>query len=196
LQATVAERDSEIDTLKRMLQEVTESRLPAQRLSATGEPAGSITASPPDSLVLGELDLLVKLMSAPGGDRTRRSPASNVGHLHRVLVASTDGLVTGVRHQQPHHKGSVAGGGKVGQTIWDDVPEGDQLQLRFTVLHATRMASEMAAEPVVFAYRRRAIVSNTRSTADVYVRMKGCVHPLLDDQGRVSNLLVAEFIEA
>lgn len=194
LQATVAEKEAEIAKLKAMLQELTESRLPKQRLSATGEGIPSIAATPPDSLVLGELDLMVKLMSAPGGDHSRRPPASNVGQLHRILVATTEGIITGTRHQQPYRGGSVVSGGRVGEAIWEDVPEGDQLQLRFTVLHATRMASEMAAEPVVFAYRRKA--GDKKAQGSEYVRMKGCVHPLLDEDARVSTLLLAEFIEA
>jgi Basic region leucine zipper len=197
LQDTVAEKDTEIAKLKEMLQEVTESRLPTQRLSATAM-AGAVAAtagngSTPDALVLGELDLLVKLMSAPGGDRSRPSPASNTGYLHRILVATTDGTVTGVRHQQPHDGGATACGGKVGLALWDGVPDGDQLQLRFTVLHATRMGREMAAEPVVFAYRRSIMLPNER--AESFVRIKACVHPLIDDSGNVATLLLAEFIE-
>jgi hypothetical protein len=193
LQSTVSAKDSEIAKLKQMLQEVTESRLPAQRLSATGEATSAAAcASSLDSLVLGELDLLIKLMSAPASDQTQRSPASNLGHLHRILVATTDGTVTGVRHQQPY-KGTAVAGGRAGQLLWEDVPESDQLQLRFTVLHAARMASEMAAEPVVFAYRRKA--GDARAQGTDFVRMKGCVHPLVDEHGRVVTLLLAEFIE-
>jgi hypothetical protein len=61
------------------------------------------------------------------------------------------------------------------------------------VLHAARMASEMAAEPVVFAYRRKA--GDARAQGTDFVRMKGCVHPLVDEHGRVVTLLLAEFIE-
>lgn len=196
LQDTVAEKDGEIAKLKAMLQEVTETRLPSARRSSVNAEGdnGAASAAPADALVLGELDLLVKLMSAPKGDRGRPAPAQNTGHLHRILIATSDGTVTGVRHQQPFIGGSTADGGKVGQSLWDGVLDGDQLQLRFTVLHATRMGREMADEPVVFAYRRSIRLPDAR--AESKVRIKACVHPLMDESGNVTSLLLAEFIES
>lgn len=216
LQETVRAKDDEIERLKAMLQKVTETRLPAEApLPPTPTPpaAGPVAV---DKLVMSELDLFVKLVSTPGrhapadgGSTFLPSPASNIGCLHRVLVAGTDGAIAGVRHMR-----SVAGAqavGGVGSYVWDDVHASDSLQLRFTVLHASRMAADMAREALVFAYRRRVVGGETKMEDKkegevdekeakpvderTYVRMKGCVHPVLTASGAVTHLIIAEFLE-
>jgi len=200
-----------------------------------GTAANTTPTTKLDSLVMAELDLFVKLVTSPGLSTTSSShactsgvleaPARNIGSLHRILVATTDGSITGVRHL--NRRGiinpSLVSGGMVGQYLWDDVHDNDSLQLRFTVLHAGKFADDMVREPLVFAYRRgvtRRSHDGDSSTAllihqqqnnnnnnnnnnnhhnnddgNAYIRMKGCVHPVLTSQGAVAHLLLAEFVE-
>lgn len=200
LQETVRERDEEIQRLKDMLQKVTETRLPTDGPRAPAPlPAGPVAA---DKLIMAELDLFVKLVSSPEQPPASAragsflvSPASNIGCLHRVLIAGVDGAIAGVRHQASSRARACGG---VGQYVWDDVHESDSLQLRFTVLHASRMAADMAREALVFAYRRRiarAKVEGADAPEAQYMRMKGCVHPVMTPAGEVSHLVIAEFVE-
>lgn len=220
LQDLVALKDAEIARLTDMLQKVTDARLPVKsRAPSATAAAAAAAAAPLDALVLAELDLFVKLVSSPGPMRgagtahtgarpasdALAAPASNIGSLHRVLVATLDGSITGVRHANT--RAGVAAGGAVGQYLWDDVHESDSLQLRFTVLHAARMASDMAREALVFAYRRRAARCSadgnssavfrvsTDSQGDAYLRIKGCVHPVMSTSGELTHLMLAEFVE-
>ena len=222
LQDLVTQKDKEISRLTDMLQKVTDARQPVKPVAPTSATARNPRPDGPlDALVMAELDLFVKLVSSPGPASTgtthtdvsrQRSPllaapASNIGSLHRVLVATTDGSITGVRHLNSRI-GSVSGGA-VGQYLWDEVHESDSLQLRFTVLHAGRFANEMTKEALVFAYRRGVVrrstdgdsresgttINNKSNTNDQYIRMKGCVHPVLTRDGDVSHLMLAEFVE-
>ncbi len=214
LQDLVTQKDKEISRLTDMLQKVTDARQPVKPRAA--RPVAQADG-PLDALVMAELDLFVKLVSSPGPastgtahtDKSRQhsllaAPANNIGSLHRVLVATTDGSITGVRHLNSR-VGAVSGGA-VGQYLWDEVHESDSLQLRFTVLHAGRFADEMTKEALVFAYRRgvtrrstdgdsRESGATSSSKDDQYIRMKGCVHPVLTAGGEVSHLMLAEFVE-
>lgn len=207
LQDTVERKDEEIARLKDMLQEITNKNLSSVQPSSSGLPT-SLSGAQADALTLAELGLFVKLLSSrknasSGGSSKAQEqppvpcPASSIGSLHRVVVARLDGYVLGVRHQ--NDACGVAMGGAVGGCIWDDVHGSDMAHLQCTVVNAERMASIMGGQLNVFAYqRRRAPQSDTKQDGEQpvsYMRMKGCVYPLVDANGSVSSVMLAEFIE-
>lgn len=218
---TVAEKDAEIERLKGMLQEITSSTLTTMRretgaadLSTNPTPLASgapSTSSAPkiDSLTVAELDLFVKLLrpqegegaEIPSSSDTEGSPplAADIGSLHRVLVSRLDGSVLGVRHES--RRNGAALGGDVGGLLWEHVHSSDSAHLRASVVHAKTMLQVMGGQPSVFSYRRRRRSNNVddhsvpRAGKDAYIRMKGCLYPLVDDDGEVTQVILAEFIE-
>lgn len=92
-------------------------------------------------------------------------------------------------------------GGEVGSLLWEHVHSSDIAHLRFTVVHAARMASVMNGEPNVFSYRRRQLVVKREDQVEMgmdkvkYMRMKGCLYPISDENGVIVQVLLGEFIE-
>lgn len=221
LQDTVAEKDTEIERLKGMLQEITNSTLTTMRRDV--EPAGrSSVPVPPvevlptvpavpkvDALTVAELELFVKLLRPQEGEPpnltgsvdTEGSPplAADIGSLHRVIVSKLDGSVLGVRHES--RRNGAALGGEVGGVLWEHVHSSDSAHLRASVVHAKTMLQVMGGQPSVFSYRRRRRaehpreLSSSKSGKEAYIRMKGCLYPLVDDDGEVTQVILAEFIE-
>lgn len=204
LQETVEKKDKEIARLKDMLQEVTNQNLAERR----GNLVTKVNQKA-DALAMAELDLFIKLMcSSNDMDRGSKAEgnvqppiAASIGALYRVIVAKLDGSVLGVRHLNADCGNAM--GGEVGSLLWDHVHSSDSAHLRFTVVHASKMASVMGEEPIVFSYRRKA-VQNSRDRMsgnsdeverESYMRMKGCIYPLADENGGISSIILAEFVE-
>ncbi|CDF37724.1 unnamed protein product [Chondrus crispus] len=207
LQETVERKDQEISRLKNMLQEVTNQNIAATSRLPEREALGSTEKA--DSLTAAEAGMFVKLMWSPSTPEEERGKgeegailpplAANIGSLYRVIVAKLDGYVLGNRHVDS--RCGTAMGGQVGSLLWEHVHSSDVAHLRFTVVHAARMASVMNGEPNVFSYRRRQHVVKREGHAEVgmdkikYMRMKGCLYPISDENGHVVQVLLGEFIE-
>lgn len=213
LNETVAEKEEEIVRLKTLLQEVTNRTVSSM---AVPVPAGR-DCSPvvrADALALAELELFVKLLSAQEGegDGGRNEGGkcvplgSDLGSLHRVIVSKLNGSVLGVRHECVRN-GAVMGG-DVGGCLWEFVHASDCAHLRASVVHAKTMLQVMNGQPCVFSYRRREKKAggddmkdgeddggDRAKRKDCYIRMKGCLYPIVDDDGNVNNVILAEFIE-
>lgn len=84
-----------------------------------------------------------------------------------------------------------ARGGEVGGVVWEHVHSSDVAHLRFTIVHAGKMMSVLGGEPSVFSYRRRAWGGDEGR----FLRMKGCLYPIVGVDGKVGRVLLAEFIE-
>lgn len=209
LQETVERKDEEISRLKDMLQEVTNQNL-ASRSRPHTKKLPSLAHEKADSLTIAELGLFVKLMCSPNtpdAERVKREEkaivppiAANIGTFYRVIVAKLDGSVLGNRHV--NDTCGKAMGGEVGGVIWEHVHSSDSAHLRFTVVHAAKMASVMNGEPTVFSYRRRELIVKYEEDKleqgqerEKYMRMKGCLYPMADEYGDVTQVLLAEFIE-
>lgn len=202
LQETVERKDAEIERLKNMLQEVTTQHL-ASANQDQAPPA--VSSEKVDSITLCELNMFVQLMvsrrddtrgsSSHSGNRLTMPLVSGIGGLHRVVVSRLDGSVLGVRHKN-NLLGEVMGG-EVGGLVWDYVHVTDVAHLRFTVVHASRMASSLLkSEPNVFSYRRRKRVhESSGENEEQFLRMNGCVYPLAEENGEIKTVLFAEFIE-
>lgn len=203
LQETVEKKDKEIARLKDMLQEVTNQNLAERRGNAVTK-----VNQKADALAMAELDLFVKLMCSSGDlDRGNKAKAvqppiaASIGALYRVIVAKLDGTVLGVRHLNADCGNAM--GGEVGSLLWDHVHSSDSAHLRFTVVHASRMASVMGEEPIVFSYRRKEMQKDKEQEngnsdeveKESYMRMKGCIYPLADENGEISSVILAEFVE-
>lgn len=144
--------------------------------------------------------------------------AADIGSLHRVIVSKLNGSVLGVRHENSRN-GCVMGG-DVGGCLWEHVHSSDSAHLRASVVHAKTMLQVMGGQPSVFSYRRRERVDGSgggggRGIDDLeeddvregrdsrhgnrrnecYIRMKGCLYPLMDDDRNVNGVILAEFIE-
>lgn len=204
LQETVEKKDKEIARLKDMLQEVTNQNLAERR----GNEVAKVNQKA-DTLALAELDLFVKLMcssndvdgSSKAKGNVQPPIAASIGALYRVIVAKLDGTVLGVRHLNTGC-GNVKGG-DIGSLLWDHVHSSDSAHLRFTVVHASRMASVLGEEPTVFSYRRKEEHNRgeqkdenaDRVERESYMRMKGCIYPLSDETGEINSVILAEFVE-
>lgn len=204
-------KDLEIDRLKGMLQEVTNRNIGTVRKEGAGSGVKRGEEEKADALTMAELDLFVKLMGSKreheegGGsvvvkkDVDVRPPmAANIGSLYRVIVAKLDGSVLGVRHE--NDSCGKAMGGEVGGCIWEQVHGSDVAHLRFTVVHAAKMASVLEGEPTIFSYRRRAVPLidgklEQEGKEVQWMRMKGCLYPLADENGDVNSVILAEFVE-
>ena len=197
-----------------MLQEVTNQNLytrPNVKLPVVKvNHSTSSSSAKVDNLTMAELDLFVKLMCCSPNDHNQPSImtgndanksqkyqmplAANIGSLYRVIVSKLDGSVLGIRHEN-NTLGKVMGG-EVGGCIWEHVHSSDSAHLRFTVVHAAKMASVMDGEPAVFSYRRRELVQDQNpGEEEKYMRMKGCVYPLADENGQIDSVILAEFVE-
>lgn len=215
LQETVIEKDSEISRLKCMLQEVTNRTLSSmhggQIEVAAAAATGSAADGNLDALTKAEMELFVKLLGpqeevggggSSSGARIGGPPplAADIGSLHRVIVSKLNGSVLGVRHENRRY-GAVMGG-DVGGCLWEHVHSSDSAHLRASVVHAQTMMHVMGGQPSVFSYRRREreVGGDGDRIEDVkrkdcYIRMKGCLYPLMDDDGKVGSVILAEFIE-
>lgn len=216
LQETVAERDAEVARLKGMLQELTDIKLATMRRDAdvAGPSSGPVPSddnatAKVDALAVAELELFVKLLRPQEQEssqlvtatNTEGSPplAADIGSLHRVIVSRLDGSVLGVRHES--RRNGAALGGEVGGVLWEHVHSSDSAHLRASVVHAKTMLQVMGGQPSVFSYRRRRRVeraeehAGAKSSKESYIRMKGCLYPLIDEGGEITRVILAEFIE-
>lgn len=219
LQETITEKDAEIERLKKMLQEITSSTLASMQKESgsnpmpvsVGEESGAVHCAPEiSSLTVAELELFVKLLRPREGEGSITPTSSemegsaplaaDIGSLHRVIVSRLDGSVLGVRHQSCRNGAAL--GGDVGGVLWDHVHSSDSAHLRASVVHAKTMLEMMGGQPSVFSYRRRRRpdvaeehVNMKRGGKEMYIRMKGCLYPLVDECGEVTQVILAEFIE-
>lgn len=211
LQETVERKDREIARLKHMLQEVTNQNLAKRKEEGEMIVEGRKTVDTMDALALAELRLFLKLMGSSedngremggtaAGVANQPPIAASIGSLYRVIVAQTDGSVLGVRHL--NEKVGNAMGGEAGSLLWDHVHSSDTAHLRFTAVHANKMATALGENPTVFSYRRKEVRGVGRaqaqgaSQADSYMRIKGCIYPLpADENNEVHSIILAEFVE-
>lgn len=222
LQEMIAERDNEIERLKVMLQELSNQRLATMRSMPAGPSSSSapqrlgVTSASSDAIALAELDLFRKLLAprrnlVGGGVEKGLRPmfAAQFGSLYRVLVSKFNGDVFGVRHEDLIN--GSAEGPVVGGCLWESVHQSDIPQLFTLVVNASILLKAYEGQPAVLSYRRRrrSMPESHRASTqeqeggeqaegdaqEPYIRLKGCLYPVLGEGGEIASVILAEFVE-
>ncbi|CAN8069283.1 unnamed protein product [Agarophyton chilense] len=196
LQRTVRDKDDEIQRLKNLLQQLTNTQLHAhadhrhqhqhqQHVPSVADACDSscdtrvaaptphaLSRSLADHLARAELDLFVRLMWSPPRD----------GDANAMAVAALPPVAAnlGCLHRVvvANVDGSVLGvrhrndergramGADVGAKIWEYVHSADVLHLKCSVVHASKLADMFDGHLNVFSYRRRRLTEPPQCGVD------------------------------